>query len=169
MRKSNIGAAVTLILIGVWFLAVELFPGLKAIAYSRGFWPIPIIGIGVLLGLIALFTWTPQMFIPACVVGGVGALLYYQNSTGDWDSWAYAWALIPGFVGVGLILAGLFGRKPAEMTAGLWQLAVSMILFMVFGSFLGGPALLGKYWPVGLILIGLLVLVRGFTRRSMVR
>jgi hypothetical protein len=166
MRKGNVAAAITLILIGGWFLAVELIPPLKDLAYSPKFWPIPIIGIGVLLAIIALFTWTPQMWIPATIVAGVGSLLYYQNSTGNWESWAYAWALIPGFVGLGLFLAGVFGRKPAEMTAGLWQLAISLILFMVFGSFLGGPALLGKYWPVGLILIGLLVLVRGFTRRT---
>jgi len=165
MRKGNVGAAVTLIAVGAWFLAVEVFPGLKAVAYGGDFWPVPIIGMGVILALIALVTWTPQMFIPAAIVGGIGGLLFYQNSTGDWGSWAYAWALIPGFVGAGLLLAGLFGRSASQVTAGLWQMGISLVLFLVFGSFLGRPALLGKYWPVALIVVGLLMLVRGFSRR----
>lgn len=165
MRKGNVGAAVALILVGLWFLALELFPGLKAFAYGALSWPFMIIGVGLLLALIALITWTPQMFIPASIISGIGGLLYYQNTTGNWESWAYAWALIPGFVGFGLFLAGLLGRKRGEMAGGLWQMLISFILFVVFASFLGGPAFLGRYWPAALILLGLLLLVRGFTSR----
>ena len=52
----------------------------------------------------SLLTWTPLLMIPACVVGGLGVLMFWQNPTDSWDSWAYAWTLIPGFVGVGIVL-----------------------------------------------------------------
>ena len=38
------------------------------------------------------------------------------------------------------------------------------ILFIVFGAFLGGPNLLGDYWPVLLILLGLWFLIRPLFR-----
>lgn len=166
MKKGNIGAAAVLILVGVWFLALELFPSLKGIVYGDGTWPLSIIGVGLLLALVGLFIWNPQMLIPACIVGGIGGLLYYQNATGDWGSWSYAWALIPGFVGMGIFLAGLLSRKRGEVAAGLWQILISLVLFVVFASFLGGPAFLGRYWPAGLIVLGLILLVRSFTRRA---
>ena len=46
------------------------------------------------------------------VVGGtvattVGLVLLYQNNTGHWESWAYAWALVgPAASGLGLALWG---------------------------------------------------------------
>ena len=105
------------------------------------------------------------MAIPACIVGGIGGILYWQEITGNWESWAYAWTLIPGFVGVGIVLSGLLGgdfRQSAR--GGGWLIMISLVLFAVFGSFFGGLGLLGPYWPVLLILLGLLVLIRPLFR-----
>ena len=42
-----------------------------------------------------LLTGQPGMLVPACIVGGIGGMLYWQNLTGDWASWSYSWSLIP--------------------------------------------------------------------------
>jgi hypothetical protein len=100
------------------------------------------------------------MAVPACIVGGIGMILFWQNQTGNFGSWAYAWTLIPGFAGVGEVLAALLGdRNTAHIRSGLRQIVVSAVLFVVFGSFLGGFRVLGPYWPVILIAGGLLLIL----------
>jgi len=160
-HRSSLAGGLVLILLGVLFLAVQLMPGLQ-LWFS---WPLIIVGVGVLLLILGLVTGAPDMAVPACIVGGIGGLLYWQNSTGNWESWAYAWTLIPGFVGVGIVLSGLLGGKPRQpVREGGGLILISLVLFTVFGSFLGGLSLLGPYWPVLLIVLGLWVLVRPLFR-----
>jgi peptidoglycan/LPS O-acetylase OafA/YrhL len=112
-----------------------------------------------------LLTGTPSMAIPACIVGGIGGILYWQNQTGDWLSWTYAWALIPGFVGVGMILAAILGEGGwPQVWKGAESILVSLVLFVIFGSIFGGLMGLGPYWPVLLILIGIVQLIRRVLR-----
>ena len=160
-RRGTVVGALLLILLGAWWLAAQLFPELR-IWDSLGFdWPMIVIAVGVVLLIIGLATGQPDMAVPAVIVGGIGCLLYYQNSTGDWDSWAYAWTLIPGFAGLGIILAGLLrGDLRRGLRDGLGLLLVSAILFAIFGSLLGGLDLLGPYWPVLIILAGIWTLVQ---------
>jgi hypothetical protein len=164
MRRGNIAAALVLILLGVWFLSVQIFPGLRDFAFGRITWPVAIIGVGAVIGLIGLVTWVPDLLIPACIVGGIGCLLYWQNATGNWESWAYAWALIPGFVGVGIVLSGALRGNRKVMIGGGWTIFNSLVLLAIFGSFLGGMALF-RYWPVLLILLGVLMLAQNLFRR----
>ena len=145
---------------GLWFLAAQVSPEVNAIAYGHNTWPYQIIGVGLLLAVVGLLTWTPGLMVPASIVSGIGCLLYYQNMTGYWESWAYAWALIPGFVGIGLILLGMMERKRGPIIGGLWCIFSALILFGIFGWALGGIQLAGIAWPVALILIGLLLLFR---------
>lgn len=160
-RRSSLAGGLILILLGAWFLAMQLVPGLH-MWFS---WPWIIIGIGVLMLLIGLLAGVPDMAVPACIIGGIGGLLCWQNATNNWESWAYAWALIPGFVGVGIVLSGLFGgRVGPSLREGGNLILISLILFIIFGAFLGGPNLLGNYWPVLLILLGLWLLVRPLFR-----
>jgi hypothetical protein len=150
-----------LILLGVWFLAVQFVPGLQG-WFS---WPWIIIGFGVVMLLIGLLSGVPDLAVPACIIGGIGGLLYWQNATGNWESWSYAWSLIPGFVGVGVILSGLFGGKVRKsLREGGNLILISLILFAIFAAFRGGPNLLGDYWPVLLILVGLWMLIRPLFR-----
>jgi len=75
------------------------------------------------------------------------------------------WALIPGFAGVGQVLAGLLGRRGSEVRSGLNAMVVSAVLFVVFAALFGRLSLLGGYLPaIGLILLGLWLLVRGMWR-----
>ena len=59
--------------------------------------------------LIGLLVANEQgMVIGGTVVTTVGLVLLYQDQTGRWESWAYAWALVgPAASGLGLVLWGL--------------------------------------------------------------
>jgi hypothetical protein len=165
-RRSNLAVGLILILIGVWLLAVQVFPNLQLWLNLSFSWPLIVIGVGVLLLLVGLLAGEPGMAVPACIVGGIGGLLYYQNLTGNWGSWAYAWTLIPGFVGAGVILSGLLGNRPKRALGdGLNLIIISLVLFLVFAAFLGGPNLFGPFWPVLIILLGLWLIIRPVFRR----
>ena len=169
-QRSSIAFALILILVGVWFLAVQLVPALQAFAISSHTWPLLIVAFGALWAAAALVAWTPGLLVPASIFGGIGGLLYYQNATGNWESWAYAWTLIPGFVGVGVFFATLLQGKVREaITAGGWLILISGTLYLIFGSFLGGPNLLGPYWPVLIILLGVIILAQTFFRGEFYR
>jgi hypothetical protein len=47
-----------------------------------------------------------------------------------------------------------------------WTLFVAMILFAIFGSFLGNVAEITRYWPVLVIALGVLLLARGFAKKA---
>jgi hypothetical protein len=163
--RGRIATALVLILLGAWFLTVQLVPGLQAFAFSRESWPLAIVALGLVFAVIGLVTWVPGLLVPASIIGGIGILLYWQNLTDNWESWAYAWTLIPGFVGVGVFLSELMhGRVREALTGGGWLILISAIMFLIFGSFLGGPLLLGAYWPVLLILLGVIFLVQALVR-----
>ena len=165
-RRSSLAGGVLLVLLGVFFLVLQLVPGLRQALQVEFTWPWIVIAVGVFLLVFGLLVGAPGMAVPACIVAGIGGLLLYQNTTGNWESWAYAWALIPGFVGVGVILAGLLGdRTSGSLSGGAWLIVISIVLFVVFGSFLGGQNILGPYWPALLVILGVLLLLRPLFRR----
>jgi hypothetical protein len=149
---------------GVLFLLLQRLPGLAAWLDLGQQWPLIIVGVGGLF-LLAAFA-NPPLAVPAALIGGVGALLYYQNATGNWESWSYAWTLIPGFVGLGLILKGLLeGKRGSTGREGGRLLLISFIMFALFGSFLGGWLDMGLLWPLLLIFAGGWLLLRSARRR----
>lgn len=166
-RRTSLIGGLILVLLGGWLLALQIVPGLETLIDVEFSWPLFIIAAGVILLIFGLVTGAPGMAVPACIVGGIGVLLYYQNATGNWESWSYAWALIPGFVGIGAILAGILGENPRQsIRDGLNMIVISAVLFVVFGSLFGGLNLLGDYWPVLLILLGLWILVQPLLRKA---
>lgn len=165
-RRTSLVGGMLLVLVGVVFLVLQMVPGLRQALHFEYSWPWIVIGVGAFLLIFGLLVGAAGMAVPACVVVGIGALLLYQNTSGDWQSWAYAWPLIQGFVGVGVILSGLLGdRTPGTYSSGAWMILISLVLFVVFGSFLGGRQILGPYWPVLLIGLGVLLLLRPLFRR----
>ncbi len=164
-RRSNLAGGLVLILLGLLFLAFQVWPGLRSTLNIAFTWPLIVVAVGLFLLVLGLLSGVPALAVPACIVGGVGGLLYWQNVTGRWDSWAYAWTLIPGFVGVGILLSGLLGReKQSEMRGGAWLVVISLVMFAIFASFFGAVGFPGAYWPVLLIVLGLLLLVRSFLK-----
>ena len=169
MRKqgrTQLALGIILILLGGWFIAQRSFPQVAAFASRFSDWPFTVIGVGVLLLLLGLILGAPGLAVPAAIISGIGGILYYQNLTGNYESWAYMWALIPGFVGVGVLLQGLLGENTrTNLRHGLNLMVVSAVLFLVFSAFLGGWNLLGNFGPaILLILLGLWVLGSGLYR-----
>ena len=108
-NRTNLVLGILLILFGGWLVVSRQVPAVQDWLDNNFTWPMWTIGAGLIIFFMGLLTGAPGMAIPASIVAGIGGILYYQNQTGDFGSWSYMWALIPGFVGVGTILAGLLG------------------------------------------------------------
>ena len=164
--RSNLAVGVMLILAGGWFLALQIMPDLSDWFWTIFDWPFVIIGVGVLLLIFGLLAGTPGLAVPATIVAGIGGILAYKNATGNWESWAYIWTLIPGFVGVGIMLSSLLGDGGREgFRSGLTLLFISAIMFLIFSSMMGANPL-GAWWPILLILLGLWLLIQPLFRRK---
>jgi hypothetical protein len=165
-NRSTLILGILLILIGIWLVASREVPALRQWLDVEFSWPIWTIGAGILIFIIGLLVGAPGMAVPASIVTGIGCILYYQNANDDFASWSYMWTLIPGFVGVGLILTGLLGENTRRnISSGLNLIVISLVLFLIFGTLLGGLAILGPYGPaILLIALGVYILVRGFLR-----
>jgi hypothetical protein len=164
-RRASLTFGVILIVLGALFLSYQLVPQLQLwVNWSTG-WPLIVVGIGVVFLIVAVVSGASGLAIPGAIVGGIGGLLWWQNATNNWDSWAYAWALIPGFVGIGIILNGILGgRLRSALIGGGWLIVISLVLFFIFGAFLGNPMAFGAYWPILLIGVGMLILIRPLFR-----
>jgi hypothetical protein len=167
-QRNNFVVGFVLILLGGYFLAVEFVPGLENWIGGRFEWPMLIIGFGLLLFIAGLLSGAPGFAIPASIVSGIGGILYWQNETGNYGSWAYIWTLIPGFVGVGTILLGILSRGNRRgIREGFRLIAISVIMFLLFGSFFGVlESDVFRYWPVLLIFYGLFLLFGMLTRKD---
>jgi hypothetical protein len=142
-------------------------------------WPLFVIVPGLALLTASVFPAPPRgvgFAIAGSIVTSVGLLLFYQQSSGHWESWSYAWTLIgPGAAGLGLLGYGLLFRVRDFMTTGAWLVTISAVLFVVGFWFFETifesgrvPVDLDAWWPVGLIGLGVAVLVGGMfesTRR----
>lgn len=164
--RGQLAMGLILILAGAWFVAVNQVPGLREWTGQYLEWPLNIVAIGAALLVVGLLVGAPWMAVPAAIVAGVGGILTYQNSTGDWGSWSYMWTLIPGFIGVGTILHGLFTWNGRRAREGMNAIAVSAILFLIFGTLLGGLEILGGSYGVAalLVVVGLWLVFNGLFR-----
>jgi hypothetical protein len=171
-NRTQLVLGIILILVAGWLIATRISPELARIIRLPVFaWPMWVIFAGAVLLVIGLLTGAPAMAVPACIVAGIGGILYYQNASQDWGSWAYMWTLIPGFVGVGSILAGVLGEDfKSSVRTGLNSVVVSAVLFAIFGTFFHAWNIFGVYSAylpiVFLFLAGIWLIVRGLLRRK---
>jgi hypothetical protein len=134
-----IGLGVLLIVMGALF-----FVG-QAVGFELGRfgWPFFVIIPGLALSGVGLAAGgsTGERVTPlGAAVTMVGVILLYQNTVDHFESWAYAWALI----GAALFVAGAF----------FFELVVGISGF--------GLGLDGFGWPLGLVMVGIVLLVGGF-------
>ncbi|MBK7896054.1 MAG: hypothetical protein WAS33_29665 [Candidatus Promineifilaceae bacterium] len=154
-KHSSIIVGTILIAVGVLFLLAQFIPGLAASLDISLQWPLIIVAVGGLL-ILSAFLGTPALAIPGSIVTGIGIILYVQNLTNTWSSWSFVWALIPGFVGIGLLIAGTLGHERRQSwREGVRLIGISGMLFLIFGAFFNGLGSIGRYWPVLLIGLGL--------------
>jgi hypothetical protein len=171
-NRTQLVLGIILILVAAWLIATRLNPTLARYLTLPPFaWPMWVVLSGAILLVIGLLSGAPGMAIPACIVAGIGGILYYQNASGNWESWAYMWTLIPGFVGLGSILAGILGEDlKSSLRNGLNSLVVSALLFAIFGTFFHAWNIFGvysTYVPIALLFLGgIWLIVRGVLRRN---
>lgn len=165
-NRSTLFLGILLILVGAWLVVSNQVPAVRTWLDNNFAWPMWTIGAGLLIFLIGLLTGAPGMSVPAAIVAGIGGILFYQNATNNFASWSYMWTLIPGFVGIGLILAGLLGEYTRHnLSRGLNLLVISAVMFLIFGALFGGLGILGPNGPaILLIALGIYILLRGFLR-----
>jgi len=172
--RRNAPTVIGLILIlagGATFLARQA--GLDVIgSITEAGWPLLVIIPGVILLIAAIVTRPPDgigFAIAGAIVTTVGGILFYQQETGDWESWSYVWALIPGAAGLAMVIYGALARIHHLVGKGLRLMAIAGTLFLVgmwyFETvFRSGeaPIDLATWWPLFLIAIGVVVFARGF-------
>jgi len=161
-RRASIVGGALLILVGGVLFAAQILPDFLPDFWQIVSWPWIIIGVGLFLFVLGLAVGEPGLAVPASIVGGIGGILSYQWYTGDWQSWSYIWTLIPGFVGIGIVLMNLLGGKESPLKEGGTLILISFIMLTVFGSLFGAIGLAGQYWPVLLIMLGLYLMGRTF-------
>ncbi len=164
-RRTSIVGGGLLILVGCLLFAAQVLPDFMPDFWQIISWPWIIIGVGLFLFALGAAIGEPGMAVPATIVGGIGGILAYQSYTGAWESWSYMWALIPGFVGLGIVLMKLMGGE-GSIKEGTTLMFISFIMLAIFGSFFGAIGMAGKYWPVLLILLGVVLLVRSFFNKE---
>jgi hypothetical protein len=160
-RRTSIVGGSLLILIGGLLFAGQVVPDFMPDFWEIISWPWIIIGVGLFLFALGAAIGEPGLAVPATIVGGIGGILAYQWYTGYWESWSFMWAMIPGFVGLGIMLMSLMGGE-GSIKDGATLVFISFILLAIFGSFFGALGMAGNYWPVLLILLGVVLLVRSF-------
>ena len=164
-RRTSIVGGGLLILVGALLFAAQVVPDFMPDFWEIISWPWIIIGVGLFLFALGAAIGEPGLAVPATIVGGIGGILAYQWYTGNWESWSFAWTLIPGFVGLGIMLMSLMGGE-GSVKDGATLVFISFIMLAVFGSFFGAIGLAGQYWPVLLILLGAVLLVRSFFNKE---
>lgn len=160
-----------LVTIGLILLVAQL----ADVALGDLGWPLWVVAVGVVLLVLGLTVVGERgLVVGGTIVTTMGLILLYQNATGHWESWAYAWALIPAASGLGLALWGLRTGSGSEFRAGTWGmlggLAFFAVAFLFFEGIIGlsGDRLPIVDWvlPVVVIGIGVVILARGLMQRG---
>ncbi len=167
---SSMALGIVLVVVGLFALGVVMF-GIDLTQYG---WPLFVIIPGLTLLVVGFVGVGAGASIPGGMITMLGLVLAYQSSTGDWPSWAFAWALIvPGGLGLGMYLQALRDRDMVSLRRGRTLMFVGAVIFMIgfvlFESILGisntdygwfGKAAL----PLLLIVIGIILLARSVQR-----
>ncbi len=152
--------------LGGLLLAAEQNPAWKQELAGWYLWPKNLIAAGALLALLALLLNKPGLMPVATVAAGWGGIVYYQAVLSAYGG--VMWVLLPGFIGLGLFLRGLFWRAQRRyyLKRGLYLIAISGILLLLAALALGGFKRWSDQLPAWLlILLGLYLVVQA-TRTS---
>jgi hypothetical protein len=107
--------------------------------------------------------------IPGAMLTVVGLVMAAQQSLDLTSVWAYAWPLVvPGSVGLGVLIVGIATREAHRVVSGLWIVVTGLGLCAFFATFFagtfgpGGVAIapvVAIVFPMFLIVFGLAMLM----------
>ena len=173
--QSNIGALIggsVLIAIGLLSLFGQIF---TTFTFWSFIWPFFIIGVGAMfyVGNFAGVKSVSCLDIPATIITTIGLSLFYQNITGHWESWSYAWTVIILAVGLGIYIMGAFGEDEGQRNSGKGLMKAGAIMFVIFGGFfemifsIGSRSTLRQsIFPILHILLGVYLLYSRLTKKD---
>jgi len=171
---AAIGSAIVVIGVLTYFIQMASVDVASWLGGSG--WTLFVIVPGVALLIAAVFLGEKTALIATiagAVLTTVGGLLLYQDQTAHYESWAYAWALIPGSVGAALAVHGLRFTRSDLVTVGTRMVAGFGVLLLVGAWFFEtifrtnqAPFDLGDNWPIALIALGGVLFISGFLRGS---
>lgn len=139
-RSSMANLGILLIVAGIVIIALQYihidmswFPK----RWTQLTWPLQIIIPGLALfvvGLVLPDRAGEGLSGFGLVAAAVGTLLWYQDVTGTWASWAYAWALVfPAAGGLAGIIHGTLHANWRHVRDGAGGLAFGLVAFVVLG------------------------------------
>jgi hypothetical protein len=167
-HRGTLVAGAVLIIIGI----VALGAGQLALHVD---WPIVPIVVGI--GIIAVaIVAGGDAAVGFAALGGMvtmaGLVIAFQEATGLWASWPYAWALVvPGGVGVGLVAFGFVTGRPQHVRGGLGALVAGIAIFLVLFLFFEGTIglndaiddeIVSTFLPAALLGFGLVLVGAAF-------
>ena len=163
---------------GMLFMGILLLSGrLLGIPFGMFLWPFIFIVPGALIFLTALSTENSSgegLSILGGILTMLGCVFLAQSTIGLWASWAYAWALVaPTSIGISQVVYGTRKGRDAIVQSGNRLINIGLTIFAIGFAFfelvLGvsgfGLARLGlPVFPMMLILAGLVIVIRSFTK-----
>ncbi|VAW36850.1 hypothetical protein MNBD_CHLOROFLEXI01-4620 [hydrothermal vent metagenome] len=168
MRKKDTAGGLILVGIGLWallnqFVTINL-PGNLGLLFLPG--------LGAMFLAWGILTRNGGLMIPGGILSGIGWGAYaisgpFSVWQGDSEGGVFLMSLGLGF-GLITLVTAVFTNKTH-----MWALIPGSIIFLVGTSILFGGAmltavsLLGKLWPVGLILLGATVLYKGIKENGL--
>lgn len=133
-RNSRV-LGLLLLAAGAWIL-VARFIRIDLEAWLWPFWIIIPGGLIMALGFRDTHHSNEGLVMFGSIVAVTGIILFIQNITGQWQSWAYAWALLfPGSIGLGQYLWGKRAGNVPEVQRGEKTIQTALVLFVAFGLF----------------------------------
>ena len=134
-ERNTRALGLLLLAVGAWIL-IARFIHINLGDWLWPFWIIVPSGLIIALGFRDSRRNGEGLVTFGSIVAVTGIILFVQNITGQWQSWAYAWALLfPGSMGLGQYLWGKQTGNVAAVHAAEKTMRVALILFAAFGFF----------------------------------
>ena len=136
-RRNPIIAGIVLIMIGAIAWAITA-AGMDPSQWLGGSgWTLFIFIPGLVLfvgGLLAQDEPAVGLTIAGSIIMTIAAMLFAMDRTEHYEAWAYAWTLIPGAAGIGVLIHGSQAGDRRKVRAGGRLILISLVMFAV-GAF----------------------------------